>query len=275
MSFSARYEQKRAAFEKALSAFLPTLQYPSPLGEAVQYAFTSGGKRLRPILLLESARLFMPENEKALVLSAIAVESLHTYSLIHDDLPCMDNDDFRRGKPTCHRAFGEATALLAGDALLNLAYECMFEASHLCGSGKEAGLLLAKAASGNALIGGQIEDLKPNASKESIAYIYRNKTGALITAALEMGAVLGTAPTQARQKIAAFGQLFGFCFQLQDDLLDMDRDADKKTYLALYGEEETRRMLKEKTNEAVACLADLKGTEFLIELTQNFMERTE
>ena len=275
MSFSVEYEQKRAAFERELNAFLPTLRYPSPLGEAVRYAFTSGGKRLRPILLLESARLFTPENEKALILSAIAVESLHTYSLVHDDLPCMDNDDFRRGKPTCHRAFGEATALLAGDALLNLAYECAFEASNLCKRGKEAGLLLAKAASGSALIGGQVEDLKPDANKETIAYIYRNKTGALITAALEMGAVLGGAPARARQKIAAFGESFGFCFQLQDDLLDKDRDVDKKTYLALYGEAETRRILKEKTREAVSCIADIKGSEFLVELTQNFMERTE
>lgn len=275
MSFSARYEQKRTAFEQALTAFLPRLNYPSPLGEAVRYALTSGGKRLRPILLLESARLFSPTNEQALTLSAIAIESLHTYSLIHDDLPCMDNDDFRRGKPTCHRAFGEANALLAGDALLNLAYECMFEAAELCESGKEAGLLLARAASGNGLIGGQVADLLPNADKDSVAYIYRNKTGALITAALEMGAVLGGAAPSDRQKVADFGQIFGFCFQLQDDLLDKETDADKKTYLNLYGEQETKRILKEKTSEAIACIADLHGTEFLIELTQNFMERTE
>lgn len=275
MSFSVRYEQKRTAFEKELTAFLPRLSYPSPLGEAVRYALTSGGKRLRPILLLESARLFSPKNEQALTLAAIAVESLHTYSLIHDDLPCMDNDDFRRGKPTCHRAFGEANALLAGDALLNLAYECMFEVSQLCESGKEAGLLLARAASGNGLIGGQVADLLPDADKDAVAYIYRNKTGALITAALEMGATLGGAALAERQKIANFGQIFGFCFQLQDDLLDKETDADKKTYLKLYGEQETKRILKEKTGEAIACITGLHGTEFLIELTENFMERTE
>ncbi|MDE7394803.1 MAG: polyprenyl synthetase family protein [Clostridiales bacterium] len=275
MSFAARYEKRRTAFEKELTAFLPKLQYPSPLGEAVRYALTSGGKRLRPILLLESAQLFTPENEQAISLAAIAVESLHTYSLIHDDLPCMDNDDFRRGKQTCHKVFGEANALLAGDALLNLAYECMFESSLLGENGKAAGLLLAKAASGSGLIGGQVADLQPNADKESVAYIYRNKTGALITAALEMGAVLGGATSAERQKIVNFGQIFGFCFQLQDDLLDKETDADKKTYLNLYGEEETKRILKEKTSEAIACIADMHGTEFLIELTENFMERTE
>ncbi len=273
MNFSQEYKLRQNAFEEMLPALLPQ-GYPSPLGDAVRYAVTSGGKRLRPILLCESARLFCDPLPQSAAQAAFAIEALHTYSLVHDDLPCMDNDDFRRGKPTCHKQFGEANALLAGDALLNLAYETLFSLALSDPRGAEAGLILARAASGSGLIGGQVVDLSPALDEKSIDYVYDNKTGALIVAALEMGAVLGGASQTARQSIVRFGKLFGFCFQLQDDLLDKDTDADKKTYLKLFGEQATRELLQRKTQEAAECLQEFDNAAFLIALAQHFMERT-
>ncbi len=280
MNFTEEYAKRKDEFENYLHGFANEfLNYPKQLGDAVLYALTSGGKRLRPILFLETLRMFGGKVNAAAVNFALAIECIHTYSLIHDDLPCMDNDDLRRGKPTCHKKFGEANALLAGDALLNLAYELMLCAMAIGNKPEnclKAAACIASAAGGNGMVGGQTCDLSDSVTKESIDYIYSHKTGALIKAAVRAGAIMGGADESDLKRMDIFGENFGYCFQLKDDLLDKDTEsAEKKTYLNLYGEDKTAAKLKEKTVEALKILQEIDTSEFLTELTANFMERME
>jgi len=280
LNFTDEYAARKEQFEGYLRSFTSELlTYPAELCDAVTYALTSGGKRLRPVLLLEAVRMFGGKIDSAAVNFALAVECIHTYSLIHDDLPCMDNDDMRRGQPTCHKKFGEANAVLAGDALLNLAYELMLGSAALADNSEryvKAACAVAHAAGGNGMVGGQICDMTNAVSDSVINYIYENKTAALIKAALRAGAIIGNAKEDDLKKICEFGDLFGYCFQLCDDLLDKDTEsADKQTYLSLHGEEDTKRLLKEKTVAALSILQNMENSEFLLELTKSFMERKE
>ncbi len=277
MNFTEEYSKRLNEFEGYLRQFASELvTYPEMLYNAVSYGLLSGGKRLRPLLLLEAVRMFGGVVDASAVNFALAIECIHTYSLIHDDLPCMDNDDFRRGQPTCHKKFGEATAVLAGDALLNLAYELIFSAIALRDRQENyvrAGIAIAAAAGGNGMVGGQACELAAE-NEQSIDYIYSHKTGALIRAALKAGALIANTSLENAEKIGKFGELFGYCFQLRDDLLDKGgEDEGKITYLQAHGEEGTAAALKSKTVEALEILATVENAEFLTELTANFMER--
>ncbi len=278
MNFTEEYKKRKEKFENCLKKFSNELEtLPSELSQAVAYSLFCGGKRLRPVLLLEAAQMFGGKNNVAATNFAIAIECVHTYSLVHDDLPCMDNDDFRRGKPTCHKKFGEALAVLTGDALLNLSHELILNS---IASAKErdalikAGVVIARAAGGCGMVGGQSRDILPSVAAENIDYVYEKKTAALISAALEAGALIGGASQDESANIGEFGKFFGFGFQLKDDLLDGENDSPN-TYLNIFGRAKTEQALKECTAKAIGILQGIKNSEFLAELTTHFMERTE
>jgi farnesyl diphosphate synthase len=244
----------------------------SRLSEAMRYAALGGGKRLRPFLLIESARMFGMEAKDALS-AACALECVHCYSLVHDDLPSMDDDAVRRGRPTLHIAFDEATAILAGDALLTLAFEIMGDpAMHPDPAIRaELVLLLAKAAGWHGMALGQALDLAPERQRfgaEEIAEMQALKTGALFRFACEAGAVLGRAEAHERAALIRYASAFGQAFQLADDLLDTQGDAaslgkavakdearGKATLVALLGPDSAKARLPELLQEAEAALA--------------------
>ncbi|MGE5547871.1 MAG: polyprenyl synthetase family protein [Solirubrobacterales bacterium] len=227
------------------------------LHEAMRYASLDGGKRLRPLLVMESARLFNVAETAALRVGC-AVEMVHCYSLVHDDLPCMDDDDLRRGRPTCHRHFDEATALLAGDALLTRAFEVLAaEATHADPAVRcELVWMLAHAAGGQGMVGGQMVDLlaaELDMDVTAITRLQQMKTGRLISFSCEAGAVLGKAHPNLRQALKAYAHDLGLAFQIADDLLDVEGDAaevgkavgkdgekGKATFVSLLGIERAR-----------------------------------
>jgi geranylgeranyl diphosphate synthase type II len=265
-------EQLRARVDEELASLLPPEdQYPPSIHRAMRYSVFAGGKRLRPIVCLESGRL-LGGDEKSLLRLASALELIHTYSLIHDDLPALDNDDLRRGKPTSHRAFGEATAILTGDALLTLA----FEALAAPGPPGEACKLrviheLARAVgTRDGMVGGQVVDLAvtdQTASAATLDYVHSAKTGALICAAARSGALYAQAGEEDLARLTTYGQKVGLAFQIADDLLDVLGSADalgksvgkdgarhKATYPALHGVEESQRTASRLVREACEAL---------------------
>lgn len=268
---------------------------PYPVWEAARYSLLGQGKRLRPKLLFAACQLFGPPPEQAPVF-ACALEMVHTYSLIHDDLPAMDNDDFRRGRPSCHKVFGEATAILAGDLLLNGAYELMAESlvSQPDPGPLAAMEVLARAAGGHGMILGQDRDLAQEgletASLEQIQKTAQWKTAGLIQAALLMGGHLSGAREQVLEALALCGLAAGIAFQIRDDILDCasnratlgktphkDQAAGKKTFVSLAGLEGAGRLLEEKTQEASLAIRNLSQmgcmTESLEELIRLLVER--
>jgi farnesyl diphosphate synthase len=262
-----------AEVEAALDRLLPQ---PSGLHgraqEAMRYAVFAGGKRLRPFLVLQSAGLFGAPREGALRVAA-AIEALHTYSLVHDDLPAMDDDDLRRGKPTAHRQFDEATAILAGDGLLTLAFELLADpATHPSGEVRaELVASLARAAGSNGMIGGQMIDIEaPNRqlSADQVIELQQKKTGALFEFCCEAGAILGGAGPAQRAALQAYAQDFGLAFQICDDLIDVLGSADaagkqvgkdqaqgKATLVSLWGVERARAEVERLAEQASATLA--------------------
>jgi geranylgeranyl diphosphate synthase type II len=265
-------EEARIQVDKELDRLLPPEdQYPPSIHRAMRYSVFAGGKRLRPILCLESGRLFGGD-EKSLLGLGSALELIHTYSLIHDDLPALDNDDLRRGKPTSHRAFGEATAVLAGDALLTLAFEVLAAP----GLPREACKLrviheLAHAVgTRDGMVGGQVVDLATTdqtTSSATLDYIHAAKTGALIRAAVRCGALYAQAAEEDLARVTTYGQKVGLAFQIADDLLDVlgsaaalgksvgkDGQHHKATYPGLHGVEESRRIASRLVREACEML---------------------
>ena len=246
--------------------------WPARLGDAIRYAALGGGKRLRPFVLIEAARLF-GEGGGGILRAAAALECIHAYSLVHDDLPAMDDDDLRRGRPTVHRAFDEATAILAGDALLTLAFDIL--ADPLTHPDAEVRIALvgclAKAAGAGGMAGGQALDMAGEGASHSADEIERlqaMKTGALFRFAAEAGAILAHASDGDRRRLAAFGAALGAAFQLADDLLDQagatailgkakagDAVRGKPTLVALLGPDAARALLRERVNLAAAALA--------------------
>lgn len=240
------------------------------LFKAARYALAGGGKRIRPLLLIATAEALGADRMKALT-AACAIEMIHTYSLIHDDLPCMDNDDFRRGKPTVHRAFPEAHALLAGDFLLTYAFEAI-TSDPLLSPAKQSALIatLAKAAGGSGMIGGQIMDIDATdktIDAHTLQLIHRLKTGALINAAVEMGAIVGEASDTEKSHLIAFGNAIGLAFQIVDDILDLIASEEKHgrktssdvingktTYISLYGLEASKQKAEQQIAIAQANL---------------------
>jgi len=219
------------------------------LFEASRYSLLSGGKRLRPLLLIATAEMFGADIKKCLD-SACAIEMLHTYSMIHDDLPCMDDDDFRRGRPSLHKAFTEAHAVLAGDFLLTRAFEVIAEDSNLDNSQKVKLIKLLTSRGGSeGMIGGQVMDIDAEGKEISLAelqQIHNLKTGALIAAALEMGAIIGQASDKDAEIVAKFGLSIGLAFQIIDDILDVTSSKQK------HGRELSSDQINNKTTYATA-----------------------
>jgi geranylgeranyl diphosphate synthase type II len=292
MDFPAELSRHVAQVERGLDLYLPSADTrPSRLHEAMRYSLQAGGKRLRPVLVLAAAELFGTPADAALP-AAVAIECIHTYSLIHDDLPCMDNDDLRRGRPTAHRAFDEATALLAGDALLTHAFAVL--STHYAAQPSLASALvreLSDAAGSRRLIGGQMEDLlsekSPNATTGQLEFIHLNKTAAMIEAALVMGSLVGGATATELTALRAAGSHLGLAFQIIDDVLDATADsatlgktagkdakADKTTFVKLHGLDASRRFAREHTGKALTALKQLgRDTPFLDALIDSMAVR--
>jgi geranylgeranyl pyrophosphate synthase len=259
-----------ARADAALGRWLPAEgEAPERLHRAMRYSVFAGGKRLRPALVLGACRT-LGADEARCAPALAAVELLHTYTLVHDDLPAMDDDDLRRGRPTCHKAFDEATAILAGDALQTLAFEVVAEL------GAEAVIVLARAAGSRGVIGGQQDDLDAEgapidagpACRARLERIHRGKTAALIRASCELGAIAGGAAPEARAALAGFGEAIGLAFQVADDILDAtassqklgktagkDAAQGKLTYVAVYGLDAARREAERLERDALAALA--------------------
>ena len=263
MDYRERYENYRTRFETALSSYLKAAPFVSEtLKNAFVYSLTAGGKRLRPGLVLASADALGGEESRAMP-SALALEMIHTYSLIHDDLPAMDNDDYRRGKLTNHKVFGEGMAILAGDALLNKAYETLFSCGNLA-----AGRILSSAAGDLGMIGGQAVDLTSEGKtggEEELFTLQRLKTGKLITAALLLGEQAAKGNTSL--KMEELGDKLGVLFQTTDDILDVvgkkeelgksvgkDEKEQKLTTVSLFGLSGARKVAENAANEALLLL---------------------
>lgn len=258
--------------------------------DSMHYSISIGGKRVRPILLCCTYQMYEKEYKEVLPI-ACAIEMIHTYSLIHDDLPCMDNDDLRRGHPTNHKVFGYATAVLAGDGLLNEAMNVMFQFAE--DKGKKE-LLACKTISGAAgaegMIGGQIVDILSEGKKisyETLSYMHKKKTGALIKASILAGAIIGGAKNEEIQSLASFGEKLGLAFQIKDDILDVtgneaimgkaansDINNDKTTFITTFGLEACIEKCTKLTNECLDILNSLnRNTDSLKELTQYLLNR--
>jgi geranylgeranyl diphosphate synthase type II len=271
----ARLEERRRLVEAALDAALPGVDaWPETIHRAVRYSLFAGGKRIRPQLVLAAGEAVGGAADDVLPL-ACAVEMIHTYSLIHDDLPAMDNDDLRRGKPTSHKVFGEAIAILAGDALLTRAFHLMAEVPASSGAERIARRLRATAVLGEAcgttgLIGGQVMDLESENQRiapQDLERLHRAKTGALLGACVRGGAVLGGGADADLARLDRYARAIGLAFQVVDDVLDAteaaeqlgktagkDAAAHKATYVSLHGIERARRMARELLDEALRAL---------------------
>ncbi|SDR88436.1 geranylgeranyl diphosphate synthase, type II [Paenibacillaceae bacterium GAS479] len=283
--------------EEELARSLPVeWNVPVKLRESMDYSLSAGGKRLRPVLVLASAEAARGDerDSKAVLRVACAVELIHTYSLVHDDLPAMDNDDFRRGKPTNHRVFGEAMAILAGDALLTHAFQLAASARHYGANPVDVLDIvedLARLSGAAGMVGGQAADMQGEQGITTIAeleYIHEHKTSDLIVFSVTAGARLGGADAETLVKLTTFGRKIGLAFQIQDDILDLvgdekklgkktnsDTAAGKVTYPYLIGMEESRRLMEKLTEEAKQALyeAKLKRPDRLLQLSDFLMNR--
>ena len=266
MNYNEQYDFYRRAVEETLQTAVP-LDVPQPLQDAMRYSLLAGGKRLRPVLLVAAYALIKDDFTAALPFAA-ALEMVHTYSLIHDDLPAMDNDDLRRGRPTCHKVYGEGMAVLAGDGLLSLAFETMTDSAHpkAFAAMKE----LAMRCGTRGMIAGQCKDLKAEETggdEETLHYIHLHKTADLLTAPIVMGLTLAGA---SEEEIAAgreYGKNLGMAFQIIDDILDevgdektlgksigKDEEENKCTWTRIYGLEKARLDAQKYTDQAANCL---------------------
>lgn len=277
MTFQEQYKEYVEIIEEGLRQLLPQTEefcadgkIPQLLCEAMRYSLLAGGKRVRPVLMLATAKM-LGVSTKEIITSACALEMIHTYSLIHDDLPGMDDDDYRRGKLTNHKVYGEGQAILAGDGLLNYAYECMLSDAlnypenlrgHLT-----AALHIAQRAGVGGMVAGQCIDLQcdhgAHSDVNTLAYIHTHKTADLLTAPLEAACDLAGASDEARRALLTYGKNVGLAFQIEDDLLDIEGDSQalgkqtgmdaqrgKMTWPALYGAEESRAMMESLWQEA-------------------------
>ena len=272
MTLPAFFEEDRQQVEIALDELLPREDaLPASIHRAIRYSVFAGGKRIRPILCLEAGRIFDAE-ARAAAQVACALEFIHTYSLIHDDLPALDNDDLRRGKPTCHKQFGEATAILAGDALLTLAFETLSAAP--VEPGRRVAVIhevATAAGTRDGMVGGQVADLEAEGREVAPAmleYIHRSKTAALIRASVVSGALCGVAGEADVARMRRFGESIGWAFQVVDDILDVeessaalgktagkDQAQRKATYPALYGLQKSHQMARELATRAIGELS--------------------
>jgi geranylgeranyl diphosphate synthase type II len=285
-------EQGRMAVDAALDRLIPLeTQHPVSIHKAMRHSVFAGGKRLRPVLCMEAGRMVAGSLPPGIEEVGAALEMLHTYSLIHDDLPALDNDDLRRGRPTCHKVFGEAIAILAGDALQTQAYEVM---ARLKCPAEARVRIVEEIARGtgtvDGMIGGQVVDLEAEHTKPDAAvleYIHGAKTAALITASLVSGGLYAGADDRAVAHLRAFGRSIGLAFQIVDDILDVtqtseqlgktagkDTAAEKATYPSLFGVEQSERKADELVSKAFAELDSFGArAETLKELARFLVER--
>ena len=295
MSASQYLSEGKKLIDERILSFLPQGKvYPESIHEAMRYSLLAGGKRLRPVLVMAAAEAVGGDRHTILPF-AIAAELIHTYTLIHDDLPALDNDDLRRGKPTNHKVFGEAIAILAGDALLTQAFiimtraagmetvppECILKATHE----------MAGALGSTGMIGGQVVDLESEGKRinsETLEYIHIYKTGFLIRACIRCGGVLSQASKGQLSSLSSFGAHIGLAFQIIDDILDITGDQEKlgkdigsdltknkATYPALYGLEESKRKAEELVEESIDCLNEFDDrADPLREIARFFVQRT-
>lgn len=293
MSFKSSLKYRVDYIEKLLKEYMPEEKgYQKTIFEAMNYSLKAGGKRLRPILTLESCRI-VGGNEEDAIPFAIAIEMIHTYSLIHDDLPALDNDDLRRGVPTNHKVYGDAMAILAGDGLLNYAFEIMLKSS--IGKENPAKYLnaineIAKSSGVYGMIGGQVVDIESEDKKiemEKLDFIHLNKTAAIIVGCMRAGAIIGDATEKQLENITKYATNIGLSFQIADDILDItgdesklgkkvgsDIDNNKSTYPSLIGLEKSKEIANDLINEAKTRISNIKGdTEFLNDLAEYIVAR--
>lgn len=275
MNLKTYLAEKRKIVDDALAEYLPVPEGPkAELAEAMNYSLFAGGKRLRPILCIASAEAVGGNHEDVLPV-ACALEMIHTYSLIHDDLPAMDDDDLRRGKPTNHKIYGEALAILAGDGLLTDAFEIMSLPALLEKAGgrnfQRVISLIARAAGSHGMVAGQAMDMRAEGKKidsSLMGFIHEHKTGALITASVSSGAILGGASEEYLELLEQYGKDIGLAFQISDDILDIEGNSEqmgkitgvdvqkgKNTYPSIYGMDKSKEMLKDIIDEAIGLLA--------------------
>jgi len=305
MSFEQNLAEKAAHCEKVLRDMLPSVEglqgtdrYAAVVVDAMQYSVMAGGKRLRPLFIYETCRMYGGREELAAPFMA-ALEMIHNYSLVHDDMPAMDNDEYRRGRKTTWVVYGEGMAILAGDALLNYAYETALKAFALCRDPKETAAvvsameLLARNAGIYGMVGGQCADLeaekKPEETgEEGLTYIHKHKTACMIESGFQIGAILAGAPKEDVEKLGKIAENIGIAFQIQDDILDVIGDSEelgkmtgsdekdgKVTYVTLHGLEKAAQDVRRMSEEAIELFDSLSASNgFLRELITNLITRT-
>lgn len=297
MDFREELASRIEEVNEIIDMFLPDVEgYQKLVFEAMNYSVHAGGKRIRPIFMMESAKLFeslTSEQNAALKSFMAAIELIHTYSLVHDDLPAMDNDDFRRGQYTTHKKYGHAMGILAGDGLLNYAFEVATSgliASNDKDRAAEALLILGTKSGAYGMLGGQVVDVENTGkalSKEQLDFIYEKKTAALIEVSFMVGAILAGASDDELDRIEMMAKKIGLAFQIQDDILDVtsttdvlgkpvlsDEKNEKTTYVTLYGVEKAAEYVREYTREALEILDSFtKKNEFLKELIISLIDR--
>jgi geranylgeranyl diphosphate synthase type II len=272
MAYPNFFDENQRLIEAALERLMPSAEtMPPTIHQAMRYSVFAGGKRIRPMLCLETSRIFSADTDAA-VEAGCSIEFIHTYSLIHDDLPALDNDDLRRGKPTCHKQFNEATAILAGDALLTLAFETLSriptDATRCVQVIREVS---SAAGTRDGMVGGQVADIEAErkpVNAEMLAYIHRSKTAALIRGSVIAGAICGGGTPEDVERMRRFGDNIGWAFQVVDDILDVeessaalgktagkDQQQQKATYPALFGLQKSREFAKELAGKALGELA--------------------
>lgn len=290
MDIQQYMEQKKVIVDSALRRYLPSARtYPQAIHEAMHYSVFAGGKRLRPSLAIATIET-LGGDENRVMHAACAIELVHNSTLIHDDLPCMDNDDYRRGKPTIHKVFGEGVALLAGDALLNFALGLVALQQTAVGSSYEKTLMVIReisdATGTSGIIGGQavaIQSTDGKPEEETLEYISTHKTAALIKAATRSGAILGNAGEDELRALTEYGENIGTAFQIVDDILDEmqdssteditagDRENGRLTYVSVFGMERSRKLAREKTGQGIAALERLDRDVELLRALATFM----
>ena len=286
-AFQLRYDTYRSAVEEYLGGLFSVDKPYGKLQEAMRYSLMAGGKRVRPVMTLAFCDLMGGEWRRAIPFGC-ALELVHTYSLIHDDLPSMDDDDLRRGKPTCHKVYGEAMAVLAGDALQAEAFRIIATAPGVDDRQRaEAVTVLARACGADGMVAGQTLDilgLGRNRSEQEL--LHSLKTGAMIQGAAELGCIAAGADSRQRERAAEYAQHIGLAFQVRDDILDViadqqilgktvgsDQRDGKITFVDLLGLEDSEKLVAQETAKAKNAIADLQGCEFLLNLAERLADR--
>ncbi|HHT7187221.1 TPA: (2E,6E)-farnesyl diphosphate synthase [Bacillus cereus] len=292
IAFDVFLKESKTFVEEKLVSYANELQCPNVLREAMAYSLEAGGKRLRPLLLFATLQAFGKERNLG-VGAACALEMIHTYSLIHDDLPCMDDDDLRRGKPTNHKVFGEAMAVLAGDGLLTYAFQVImaYEQKEISAEKKVRLVLeLAKAAGPEGMVGGQVADMEAEGKRltiEELEYIHKHKTGKLLEFAVLAGAILSDATKEQEEKLLAFAKYVGLAFQIRDDILDVegteeeigkpigsDVSNEKSTYTTLFTVDKAKDILEDTIAKAKDAIGSLQlQDEYLLSICDLIAKR--